>query len=209
MREECEVRKELDFVIKNFINFILSAIVCALVLGCILLDVNTFKGVPEKGFVEYAQEVLIFMSGSIFLFLAWKKQDAGMWLVGGFLSCMFIRELDAVFDKVFHGAWAYIAIPFACFCVCKAWREGKEKIITSLANFMRTQSYTRLSSGLLTVLVFSRLIGYGPIWKAVMGQKVWMGKTIAEEGTELFGYSIIFLAAIEYAYYLLNKKEIE
>ena len=204
------MKKELNFVVKNFIYFIVCGIVCALVLGCIFLDLQYFKYVPERGFVEHTQELLIFLSASIFLWLALKKNISGLWLVGGFLACMFIRELDSVFDKVFHGAWVYVAIPIACLCVLKAWKYGLESIVNSLAEFMRTQAFIRLSSGLLTVLVFSRLIGYKPMWKLAMGKHFyWNVKFIAEEGTELFGYSIIFLAAIEYAYYLLNKKEIE
>ena len=75
---------------------------------------------------------------------------------------------------------------------------------------MHTQAFTRLSSGLLAVLVFSRLIGYKPMWKLAMGKHYYLNvKFIVEEGTELFGYSIIFLAAVEYACYLLNKKEAE
>ena len=204
------MKKELSFVVKNFLYFILTGVICALVLGCIFLDLHYFKYVPERGFVEHTQELLIFLSASIFLYLAFNRKTSALWLVGGFLACMFIRELDSVFDKIFHGAWAYIAIPFACFCVYKAWKEGIEEIINSLSEFMRTQAFIRLSSGLLTVLVFSRLIGYKPMWKLAMGKHYyWNVKFIAEEGTELFGYSIIFLAAIEYAYYLLNKKEIE
>ena len=204
------MKKELSFVIKNFLYFILTGVICALVLGCIFLDLHYFKYVPERGFVEHTQELLIFLSASIFLYLAFKRKTSALWLVGGFLACMFIRELDSVFDKIFHGAWVYIAIPVACFCVYKAWKEGLEETINSLSEFMRTQAFIRLSSGLLTVLVFSRLIGYKPMWKLAMGKHYyWNVKFIVEEGTELFGYSIIFLAAIEYAHYLLNKKEVE
>ena len=71
-------------------------------LGCIFLDLQYFKYVPERGLVEHTQEVLIFLSASIFLFLAFKKNNSALWLVGGFLGCMFIRELDSVFDKIFH-----------------------------------------------------------------------------------------------------------
>ena len=200
------MKKELSFVIKNFLYFIFTGVVCALVLGCILLDLQYFKYLPERGFVEHSQELLIFLSASIFLYLAFKKNNSALWLVGGFLACMFVRELDSVFDKIFHGAWAYIAIPIACLCVYKALKKGIVETINLLAEFMRTQAFTRLSSGLLAVLVFSRLIGYKPMWKLAMGKHYyWNVKFIVEEGTELFGYSIIFLAAVEYASYLLNK----
>ena len=200
------MKNELNFVIKNFLYFVLTGVICALVLGCIFLDLQYFKYVPERGLVEHTQEVLIFLSASIFLYLAFKKNNSALWLVGGFLGCMFIRELDSVFDKIFHGAWLYVAIPFACLCILQAWKNGVEQIIHSLFEFMHTQAFTRLSSGLLAVLVFSRLIGYKPMWKLAMGKHYyWNVKFIAEEGTELFGYSIIFLAAVEYSSYLLNK----
>ena len=202
------MKEDLRFVIKNFIYFLLYGVVCALVLGCIYLDIKYFKYLPERGFVERAQELLICLSASVFLWLAWKKNKSGLWLVGGFLACMFIRELDIVFDKIFHGAWAYVAIPVACLCILKAWKNGFKETVASLAEFMRTQAFTRLTTGLLTVMVFSRLIGYKPMWKLAMGKHYyWSVKFIVEEGTELFGYSIIFLAAVEYASYLLSKKE--
>ena len=49
-------------------------------------------------------------------------------------------------------------------------------------------------------------MGMGKFWKLVMGERfIRVVKNVVEEGTELFGSSIIFLAAVEYAYYLLNK----
>lgn len=202
------MKEDLNFIVKNFIYFLLSGILCAIVLGCIYLDLKYFKYLPEQGFVEHIQELLVCLSASMFLWLAWKKKASGLWLVGGFLACMFIRELDSVFDRIFHGAWTYVAIPFACLCIFKAWKQGVEETIASLAEFMCTQAYTRLTCGLITVLVFSRLIGYKPMWKLAMGKSYyWSVKFIVEEGTELFGYAIIFLAAIEYAYYMLSKKE--
>lgn len=181
------MKEDLRFVIKNFIYFLLYGVVCALVLGCIYLDIKHFKYLPERGFVERAQELLICVSASVFLWLALKKNKSGLWLVGGFLACMFIRELDIVFDKIFHGAWAYVAIPVACLCVLKAWKNGVKVTIESLAEFMRTQAFTRLTTGLLTVMVFSRLIGYKPMWKLAMGKHYyWSVKFIVEEGTELF-----------------------
>lgn len=204
------MKEDLRFVVKNFIYFLLFGIGCALVLGCIYLDIKYFKYLPERGFVEHTQEFLVGLSASVFLWLARKKNKSGLWLVGGFLACMFIRELDLVFDQIFHGAWAYVAIPVACLCILKAWKQGLKETVASLAEFMHTQAFTRLTTGLLTVLVFSRLIGYKPMWKLAMGKHYyWSVKFIVEEGTELFGYAIVFLATVEYAYHLLSEKETE
>ena len=68
------MKKELSFVIKNFLYFIFTGVICTLVLGCIFLDLHYFKYVPERGFVEHTQELLIFLSASIFLYLAFKRK---------------------------------------------------------------------------------------------------------------------------------------
>ena len=202
------MRENLRFIITNLIYFVLSGLVCFAILGCIYLDLTIYKGVLERRFVECAQEVSLLMSTLIFLYLASRKKYSGLWLVGGFLGCMFIRELDCVFDKVFHGAWIYVALLVARLCVYKAWCAGIEKTVYTLADFMKNKAFAKMSCGLLIVLVYSRLIGYKPLWHLVMKKHYLRSvKTIVEEGTELFGYSIIFLAAVEYACYLLKQKD--
>ena len=169
---------------------------------------NLFRGVPERKFVECAQEGFLLLSSLIFFYLAYRKRASGLWLVGGLLACMLIRELDCTFDKVFHGAWFYVALLMAGLCIFKAWNEGIEASVKTLADFIRNKAYSKMSCGLLIVLVYSRIIGYKPLWQIVMKKHYLRNvKTIVEEGTELFGYSIIFLAALEYAYYLLKKKD--
>lgn len=204
------MKEDLKFVLNNFIYFILCGLFCALVIYLISLDVKAYGYVPEKGLVEGAQEILVGISSFIFLCFAWRNKSGGLWLVGGFLLCMFIRELDVVFDKIFHGAWFYVALPVALVCIFKAWKFGVANTIHSLAEFMRSSAYSKLSCGLLIVLVYSRLIGYRPLWQFIMKKKYLSTvKVVVEEGTELFGYSIIFLAAVEYAYYLLKQKDVE
>lgn len=204
------MKEDLKFILKNFIVFIVSGLFCAAVLGLIFLDLSCFRGVPERKFVECAQEVFLTSSSLIFFYLAWKKKLGGLWLVGGFLGCMLIRELDCSFDNIFHGAWLYVALILAGLSVYQAYKNGVEESVHTLAAFMRSKAFPKLSCGLLIVLVYSRLIGYKPLWHLVM-QKHYLRnvKTIVEEGTELFGYSIIFLAAVEYACYLLAKKDAE
>ena len=94
--------------------------------------------------------------------------------------------------------------------IAGATGTGKTITLKTLAEYMQSPPFTTMSFGVMVVLVFSRAFGMGKLWKLVMGDNFnRLVKNVAEEGTELFGYSIIFLAAIEYACYLLNKKEIE
>ena len=54
-------------------------------------------------------------------------------------------------------------------------------------------------SGLLVLVVFSRLFGYGPFWKAIMDDPSYRTvKTIVEEGVELMGYFLILVSSFEY-----------
>ncbi|MCC7300349.1 MAG: hypothetical protein IT583_04660 [Verrucomicrobia bacterium] len=54
-------------------------------------------------------------------------------------------------------------------------------------------------SGLLVLVVFSRLFGYGPFWKAIMDDPSYRTvKTIVEEGVEQMGYFLVFISACEY-----------
>lgn len=204
------MKKDLNIILKNFMLFFLKCMIPVFVVGLIYLDIKTFGNIKEKSFVEFGQAIFLLVTTIIFMYLARKKDAAGLWLVAGFFTCMLIREMDAYFDNWFHGSWAYFALASAGFFVFKAWCAGKEKALKSLANYMQSPAFTTMSIGMMVVLFFSRAMGMSKLWKLVMGgQFNRVVKNVVEEGTELFGYSIIFLAAIEYAYYLLSEKETE
>ena len=57
------------------------------------------------------------------------------------------------------------------------------------------------------VLAFSRLFGRGSFWEAVMGDSYMrLVKNIAEEGTELMGYALLVIAAVEFLWQVLSQK---
>lgn len=47
--------------------------------------------------------------------MAIKRQSGGLWLIAGFFGCLLIRELDAYFDEIIHGAWKYFALVLVVF----------------------------------------------------------------------------------------------
>ena len=204
------MKNDLNIIIKNFLCFFLKCLLPILVVGVIYFDIKTFGDIREHSFVELGQSIFLFATSVIFMYLASKKKANGLWLVAGFFVCMLIREQDAYFDDIFHGSWAYFALASVVFFVWKAWSQGKDNVLKTMAEYMQSPPFTTMSFGIMVVLVFSRVFGMGKLWKLIMGDKFnHLVKNVAEEGTELFGYSIIFLAAVEYAYYLLNKKEVE
>ena len=146
----------------------------------------------ENSFVEYGQELLLLLTTVIFTSMAIKRQSGGLWLIAGFFGCLLIRELDAYFDEIIHGAWKYFALVFVVFVCFKSWKIGVENTIDSLANFMKTRSFIFIFIGLLIVLAYSRLFGMAELWQAVMGDNFNRTvKKVVEEGSELWGYALV------------------
>lgn len=202
------MENDINIILKKFMLFFLKCIIPAIVVGLIYFDIKTFGNIYEESFVEAGQEIFLLGTSMIFMYLARTKNANGLWLVAGFFMCMFIREMDAYLDDIFHGSWKYFALASVAFFVWMALKGGKEKAVKTLASYVQSPSFTTMSFGMIVVLVFSRAMGMNKLWKLAMGgQYTRVVKNIVEEGTELFGYAIIFLAAIEYAYYMLSKKE--
>ena len=191
--------ENIKTILSGFAEFLLAALIAASVVGCIYLDVTVHQNIVENSFVEFGQEWLLFATTALFAWQAIAKRQGGLWLVAGFFGCMFIRELDAYFDMIVHGAWKYFALLVIAFVLFKAWRLGKENTIASLAAFMKTRSFVFIFIGILIVLIYSRLFGMGELWKAIMGDNFNRTvKNIVEEGSELWGYALVFWGAVKY-----------
>ena len=193
------MNSNIKTICNGFAEFFLAAIIAASVVGCIYLDITVHKNIVENSFVEFGQEFLLLLTTAIFGSMAIKKQSGGLWLVAGFFGCLFIRELDAYFDEIVHGAWKYFALALVAFVCFKAWKIGIENTIETLANFMKTRSFIFIFIGLLIVLAYSRLFGMGELWHAVMGENFNRTvKNVVEEGSELWGYALVFWGAVKY-----------
>ena len=155
----------------------------------------------RESYVEFGQEALVLLTTVIFTTIAVRKRVGGLWLVAGFFGCMLIREFDGYLDLIFHGAWKYFALAFAGFFSYQAYRLGKENTVVSLVDFMTTRAYTFIFIGLSIILVFSRLFGMSELWEAALGDHFTRAvKNLAEEGTELLGYALIFWGALNYLF---------
>ncbi len=178
--------------------FIAFAIGAFAVFGCAWSDLFFTSNFGESSFVEVAQEVLIGLSAVITFYLAYCRKNTAYVLIAGFFTCMFIRELDAVFDQIFHGSWAYLAIAVAISCVYFAIKKtGFKNLVNALGEVVSTRPFVAVLLGMVCVLVFSRLFGIGYIWLTILGDGyVREAKNFAEETCELFGYMQIFLGLI-------------
>lgn len=195
------MNSNIKTILTGFAEFFLAAIIAASVIGCIYLDVTVHRDLSEGSFVEFGQEVLLLTTTVLFGTLAIKTRQGGLWLVAGFFGCLFIRELDAYFDEIVHGAWKYFALVVMVLSLFKAWRLGVENTIATLAAFMKSRSFIFIFIGLLIVLAYSRLFGMGELWHAIMGDNyIRLVKNVVEEGSELWGYALVAWGALNYLF---------
>ena len=189
----CEV---LKFVFFGF--YIAVAIIFVVLITS--MDIHALGHIPDDSLTERTQEALLGISILFFLYRVVKEKTNGLFLIVGLLLCMLIREWDAVFDQIFHGAWKFIAIPAAILCVYLSLKNGIKAACQDLQSFFNTPSYKLLFSGLIIVLVVSRIIGMRFLVHVISGAQFHQSiKSFLEEGTELLGYIIIFTSSLCYS----------
>jgi len=204
------------FVLKEFLSFVWYAIITIVLLLAMFwithFDLVWSGGIPELSLTEILQEIIVLTCTGIFIFIARKYEKQGLWLVSGLLCCMFIRELDVVFDMVFHGAWKYIALPAAVFFIFLAVRKGITPVIEVLEQFMKKKNYPFLFLGLILILIVSRILGSLELVKLlpIRDDNIrYLVKNFMEESSELIGYFILFISSCCYLYEYYKEKKIK
>jgi len=193
---------DMNFILKRLIYaFFCSAAVAAGVL-ILFSDVFLLKNaVGEDSITEIVQELLLLLMVCLFAYQAWRypNKRRAMVLIAGFFACMLIREMDFAFDELRHGSWLYAALAVTLGCGIYALR-APQQMLSALGQYFRHPSYGMMLAGLLCILIFSRLFGMGILWKELMlNDYSRVVKNMVEEGNELFGYIICFLATLWYS----------
>ncbi|MHA6313280.1 hypothetical protein ACX3P5_18895 [Pantoea sp. S-LA4] len=195
------MRNDLTIIGREITVFVLAALFLALMILPIYIDVAWMNdALHETSFTETTQEIMLAVIAALFFITAHRRpaQRGALTLVAGFYSCMLIRELDFVFDAIQHGSWIWFALAVTAGCLAVALRTPK-KTLHALARLLQHRSWPVMASGFLVVLVFSRLFGIHALWQHLMlGDYNRVVKNMAEEGTELLGYGLCWLASVRY-----------
>ena len=199
------------FIIRAFIYlFGLAAVAQLIALEAFELGANAEYG--EQSLTESLQDLFAFASSVLFFICAYfsKPLRQACVLLGALTLMMFVRESDAFLDQnVFDGAWQVIVL-IILLSVIVGLRKQVKLSYESLRRFSDTSSYGFVTCGMVIILAFSRLMGRGDLWKNLMGEGyVRVVKNIVEEGTELLGYSIVMITAVELVVFVIAalKKE--
>lgn len=164
--------------------------------------------IGETSVTEMLQQLLLLVSSASFAYLAKERSEIrhAAILISAFFAVMFVRELDFWFDQIVHGAWVYPAVAIAGSAIFYACKNGK-RTLDQLALILASPHMNLLVTGVMLLLVFSRLFGMGSFWQGVMDEHYIRNvKNIAEEGTELLSYSLITFAAIKTVLGLTKKQ---
>lgn len=193
--------KEQKTIIRNaFFTFIYFTLAIGLAIGILYTDIFYLQNmIEEESLVEYTQSLSLTILTLMFSRHAYRSPQwrGGFVLITGFFLCMLIRESDAIFDNLIrHGSWAYFAITTALVCIIYAFTH-RQSTIDGLAQFAKQKEFHSFIIGLLTVLLASRLIGYGGLWRFILyNDYPHVVKNIIEETTELFGYLIMLFSCL-------------
>lgn len=195
---------ESDPLIPSIIRIFLY---CCLAAGTAFVLVKTAGSVDqsivfsESSMIEQVQ--LIYLCGCITVFFLSAKMKSSMMslsmLLAGMALVALIRELDYFFDNyVFDGAWqivAFLVVLVTGFFVTR-FRQGLK---LSIQEFTSKASFGYMTSAFVVLFIFSRVIGQQTLWRVVMGENYMrVVKNFVEESTELFGYTLLLIGAIEF-----------
>jgi hypothetical protein len=167
----------------------------------------------EHSYTEWTQEIFLFLAFILYFTLG--RYDRGITGFTGIMAGMslmaFIREFNNYFHTWFSGAWQLLVLIALILTAIYVYRN-RSTLIGPFYEFLRLPAFGVILSGFITVMVFSRLFGRGTVWRNILevqdleGPTRW-AKNAAEEGTELLGYAMLFIAALEYGWHIYSKRK--
>ena len=157
----------------------------------------------EVSMTEIAQELFLFLLGVMFIYTGRiDRQLAPIAnLISVFFFMAFIREFNNQIDF-----WFYLVLPLMLLFAWLLFRDRK-KIFQSLHRFLEIPYTAYFVTGFLVTFVFSRFFGRTVLWEAILesGYNRW-AKNAAEEGIELLGYTLFFIAGVEILLSVIRKR---
>lgn len=187
------------FILRGFFYlFIVSAI--AQLISLEGYQQHSAAEYSEHSLTEHMQDIMSFLSCMLFLYVARFNANLNIasTLLAALMAMMFVRESDSLLDTyVFDGAWQ--AVVGVIFISTMLFLLGRfSSIYASIKAYSQESSFGTFLAGFITMLAFSRIMGRGSFWQAVMGDSYMrLVKKIVEEGIETLGYTLILISAVE------------
>ena len=203
-------KKNLFLVVARIIFYAILVVISTRIIA---LDAgsNSAMKFSENSRTEWSQFFYLLAALIIFIFIfSFSKQyRAVSVLMGGGMMTLMIREMDAFFDQIYHGAWFPFALAVIIVTFFLAYKQRRQ-LGRNIQEYLKTPAFGIFIAGALEIFVFSRLFGTKNVWRAMFNVNElepvqrWV-KNAAEEGSELFGYTLLFIAAIEFLVFVYRK----
>jgi hypothetical protein len=188
--------------VATFIRFLLYFFSFALVIFCILrlLILSGFQILlKDNNIIEWAEFCWLALSSSFLLMAARKSIEfSNLYAILGLFPILAgIRELDAVLDQIFHGAWAVPAGALYLLIIYRIYKKIQQLKGETL-RFVHTPQIVFIGIGLFTVVFLAQFLGQKIIWQALLGPHyVRIAGRFIEEILEFFGYILLLVGSIE------------
>lgn len=204
LRRRTPVRRDpyTGIVRTAVVRFLQLCCLVSLPVLMLALDIRGLgNAVTEMSVVELSQLAMIVATVLAFSTLAWRREDDRRFgvLAAGLFACMVIREMDAALDLLQDGLWQVLATAVAVGCLTYSLRD-RRSTLRGLANFLGSTPGKLMLLALAILLVYSRLIGMGLLWRGLLEEQyLRIFKNAVEESAELLGYVLILVSAISHA----------
>jgi hypothetical protein len=167
----------------------------------------------EDSLTEWTQEIFVLFSSILYFILG--RYDRSITGFSGMMSGMalmaFIREFNNYLQTWFSGAWQLLVLIALIMTIIYVYKN-RDSLVRPFYHFLNLPAFGVTLCGFLTIMVFSRLFGQEQLWLNTLGVEEsqdfvrWV-KSAAEEGTELLGYALLFVGALEYGWHIYSKQK--
>ncbi len=149
----------------------------------------------ENTFTEITQEIILFILFLFYLFIGFKWREIQP--VANFVSLFFLMSFIREFNFLIEG-WIYPVLVVLAIIVWLFIRDYK-KIKAASIRFFSTPASAWFLAGFIITYIFSRLLGRSKFWKLMYHDESYrLAKAATEEGIELLGDTLMFIAAFEF-----------
>lgn len=185
-------------------SLIIRTIAYTLILGfSVLVFMYDAKNLnfKENSLTEIFQEIyllIIVLVGLISLRKATRLKTWGYFLVY-FAAISFVREFNNFLSaNLFEGAWQ-TGVLIITLGSAPYFYKNLKNLLQEVKQESASSSFGVFIIGFIILMLFSRLYGKKTNWQYLMQDEyVRVVKDASEEGIELLGYSIIFIACMEF-----------
>ncbi len=178
-------------------NYIILMIMMAIPYFIVITDNVVFQNSVRKLSLTSISHGIFLIIDIILLLIIRKREPdlkSGLTLIIGLFVAMLIRENRALIRFSFNGQieWSVIDIVVSLLFIYMAIKKGVRKAFRNLGDMHKFHGYNYVICGLILVLIWSRLIGNGFMWRLLAAEHYTEAiKNSVEEPTQSLGYLII------------------